>query len=161
RVDRFGRIAVKLRRVDAAADRHAHGDRAREGAPSARSHARGLRAELVVRGAEEAFELDLRDRPHAGHRQADRRADDAAFGQWLVNAAVLAELFLQSFSNSEDAAVFAHVLPEHDDARVLLHLLMERQVDRFDEIQLGHLLIPYHGFSTRAARNTGWKPVIR
>ena len=60
------------------------------------------------------------------------------------NDAVLAEVLLQPVGHTEDAAVQAHVLPEHDDALVLRHLLAEGEVDRIDQVELGHCGILRH-----------------
>ena len=139
-VDVLGGVAVQLGGVDAAAHRHADGQRDGEAAASPGSHSRGVGADLVVRGPEEAVELDLRDRSKPGHREADRGSDDAALGERRVDHAVFAEALLQAFGHAEDAAVDADVFAEEKDPVVLLHLLDEGEVDRLYECEVGHRL---------------------
>ncbi len=138
RVDRLRRVAVQLRRVDSAADGHA--DRHRHGELTARAgaHACGVRADLVVRGTEEAVELDLGHRAQSSHREADRGADDAALGQRRVDDAVRAKALLETLGDAEDAAIGANVLAEQDDTVVLLHLLDQGEVDGLYKREIRH-----------------------
>ena len=73
---RLRALGVVLRRVDPAAGRRAHDQRA--GQPSSRAVAqpRGLVHELVDRRVDEAAELDLGDRAEALRGQPDRHARD-------------------------------------------------------------------------------------
>jgi len=137
-VDRFGAVAVQLRGMDAAAggnaDRQGNGERAAGAGP----HAGGVRADLVEGRRQEAFELDLGDRPQAGHGQPDRGADDAGFGQRRVLHAFGSEALVQAVGDAEDTAVDADILSENDHAIVGLHFLDEGEVDGLYEGEVGH-----------------------
>lgn len=124
--------------VDAAADGDADGEWDGDGASGAEAVACGVVDDLVVGGAEEAFELDFGDGPHAGHGEADGGADDAGFGEGRVDDAVFAEALGEAFGDAEDAAVDADIFAEDDDAVVGFHFLGECEVDGLDEGEVGH-----------------------
>jgi hypothetical protein len=109
---------VVLDRADAAAERDPdhHGD----AEPAARAvvHLRHLRHDLVVRGVDEAVELDLADRPVAADGQTDSGADDAGLGQRGVDHPLVAEVLLEPVGDPEDAAELADVLAHDDDLGV-------------------------------------------
>ena len=136
--ERLDRLRVVQRAVDAAAIRRAERHRAREGAVRAEAHARRLGQDLVERREDEVGELDLRHRPQAVDRGADRDADDHRLGQRRVQHAVAAELVVQPVGGEEDAALLAHVLAQHDDRVVAAHLLCERRANRLDAGHDGH-----------------------
>ena len=70
-----------------------------------------------------------------------RASHDGGFGERAIEAALRSELDLQSGGGFEDAALaldlgqvgfataIGHVLAEHDDARIALHFLVQRQID--------------------------------
>lgn len=138
RVDRFGRIAVQFRSVNAAADGNADRHRDGERAAGASAHARGVRADLVVGRPEESLELNLGHRMQSAHRHADREADDSRLRERRVEHAVAAESLLQTLGHTEDAAIDADILAEKHDVVILLHLLDESEVDGLDKIEICH-----------------------
>src|SRR5262249_53984163 len=89
--------------------------------------------DLVVGRVDVVRELDLGDGPQSLHGRADRHPDDPELGERRVDDAVGPELLLKAVGRSEDAAMHADVLAEHDHARVTLHLLVERLVDGLDQ----------------------------
>ncbi len=142
RVERFERIAVQFRRTHAAAERCAQHER--HAAPSlrAKAHARDLLADLVERLVREPEKLDLGDRPHAGHGQPERRADDRRFGERHVDDARVAVLREEAVRRAEHAAEGADVLAEHHDALVVRHRLVERGPNGLHHRHLGHQRSP-------------------
>src|SRR5436189_287570 len=55
-------------------------------------------------------------------------------GTWKNSASTLCEWYRPPCTPApEDAAVHAKVLPQHDNARVTLHLFVERLVDSLDQ----------------------------
>ena len=109
---RLRALAVRLAAVDAAAARHADRDRRGEVARRAVAQPRRLGDDLVRGRVEVVGELDLDHRPQAVGRHADRRADDAAFGDRRIEHALLAVLGLQAFGAAEHAAEVADVLAD-------------------------------------------------
>lgn len=136
----LGGLAVVLDRADAAAVGDADDDRQLDLAERAGVHLRELRDDLVVRGEDEAVELDLHDGPVAAQRETDRRADDAGLGERGVDDPVLAEVLLQSVGHPEDAAELADVLTHDQDLGVGVECLAQRLVERLGEGKLlyGH-----------------------
>src|SRR5687767_10829668 len=94
---------MRLPAANAAATRHAHDHGRGELASASITNARELADDLVVRGIDVVRELDLRNRPQPVHRHADRRRDDAAFGDRRIEHAMLAELLLQAIRDPEDS----------------------------------------------------------
>ena len=135
---RFGRLRMRLAAEDAAAGGHPHDERAGEVAGGPVTQSRSLRDDLVVGGIDVVGELDLDHRPQAVGGHADRRADDAAFVDRRVEAAALAEPFLQTRRAAEYAAEIADILAENDDAVVLGHLDRMRIADRLDHCHTRH-----------------------
>ena len=83
---------------------------------------------MVHRAEDEISILHLSDRPHAGHRRSDRRADDGAFRNRRVDRSLASELIGEPERNCETGAIFN---PESNvdwsfDARSSLHAV-ERQ----------------------------------
>ena len=138
REHRLGALGMVLRRVDAGAARRAQHHRAGQPPARAMAHAPGVVEDLVDRGVGEAGELDLRDRLQPLDRHADAHAGDEALGERRVDHALGAEAPGEPQRRAEHAAVHAHVLAEHDDGGIVLHLALEREVDRFDEGDLRH-----------------------
>ena len=100
---RLGALGVVLDRADATAERDADDDRHLDLAVAAEVQLGDLADDLVVRGVDEAVELDLEHGTVATHRQADRGAEDALLGQRAVDDTALAEVLLQSVGDAEDA----------------------------------------------------------
>ena len=73
----------------------------------------------------EVGELHLRHRPLAGQRETEPDAGDGGFRQRRVDDARLAESLAQAVGDQEHAALLAHVLSQHHDALVALHLFGE------------------------------------
>src|SRR5262249_25565020 len=97
-----------------------------------------LRTDLVKSLMREAQKLDLRNRDQPADGQAQRAADDAAFGQWGVDDPFGTEALEQSLGGAEDAAQLADVEPEHDHPFIALHLECQAVTDRLDDVALGH-----------------------
>ncbi|MCY1236802.1 hypothetical protein D9M72_494750 [compost metagenome] len=129
---------MMLGRVDARAARRAHHQRAAQ--PSARAvpHARGVVDDVVDGRIDKTGELDLGYGPQAHRRHADRRADDAAFGQRRIHDPRRAEARLQAGGGAEHAAVDADVLAQQQYVGIALQRMAQCQVDRFDQIDFRH-----------------------
>ncbi len=138
----LGALRVRLAAADAAAARRAHRDRREEFAAGTVAEARELADDLVETGIDVVGELDFRNRPQAVDAHADRRADDAAFGNRRVDYAVIAVLALQPVGAAKHAAEVADVFAQHDDGRVLVHHDVERRADGLDHVHLGHYFDP-------------------
>ncbi len=102
------------------------------------AHAAGVVQDLVQRGVGEARELDLRDRLQPLDRHAYAHAGDEALGERGVDHALGTEAPGEPQRRAKHAAVHAHVLAEHDYGGIVLHLALEREVDRFDQGDLRH-----------------------
>jgi hypothetical protein len=81
----------------------------------------------------EAVELRFGDRFHALRGHADGQAGDGGFVQRRVEDAFGAEGRGQPGRGAEHAAVDAHVLAQHDHARVIAQLVGQRLGDRLDQ----------------------------
>src|SRR5215467_4553424 len=99
-----------------------------------------LGSDLVEALGGEAQELNLGDGHHPGDRQSERGADDACLGQRRVDYPLVAVLLDQTGRRAEDAAQPSDVKPECHDAVVPAHLLIERVVDRLDDVPGSHCL---------------------
>ncbi len=85
----------------------------------------------LVEGVErEVHGHDLHDRPRAGHRRADRGADEALLGDRRVAHAVGAELLHQAGGDAVGAVEEPDLLAHHEHALVALELLPQRLVER-------------------------------
>ena len=136
--ERLGTLRVRLGAEDAAARRHANGDRRREIARGAMPQASGLRDHLVVGRIHVVGELDLDARPQAIGGHADGRADDAALVDRRVEAARTAIFLLQSLGAAEDAAEIANVLAKHDHVVVARHHHVMCVANGLDHRHSGH-----------------------
>ncbi len=139
---RLGALGVVLDRADATAVRDADDDRHLDLALAAEVQLGDLADDLVVRGVDEAVELDLEHRAVAAHRQADRGAEDALLRQRRVDDPALAEVLLQPVGDAEDAAESADVLTHDHDLLVGLHGRAQSGVQAFGEGHLGHAGVP-------------------
>src|SRR5260221_5703721 len=124
--------------VDAAAIGRADHDRAAEVAVGAVADAGRLADDLVEGGVDEVGELDLGDRDGAVHGGPDGDADDARLGERRVEIPCLSETVVEALGGQEDATLAAHVLAQHPDPLVSLHLFQEGFPDPGDERLLGH-----------------------
>ncbi len=134
----FQALGVMLRRVDAAAMRHADHDGTGESSASAIAHARHVARNLVQRGIQKPHELNLGDRTQPLRRHADRHAGDHALGQRGVLNTILAELLLQTGCGAEYASIDANVLADDHDGWIARHLPRLRAVDGLDHRYLSH-----------------------
>src|SRR5262249_10898146 len=82
--------------------------------------------------------LNLGDGQHPGHRQSERGADDACLRERRVDYPLVAVLLDQTGRRAEDAAQPSDVKAEQHDAVVPAHLLIERVVDRLDDVAGWH-----------------------
>jgi hypothetical protein len=83
--------------------------------------------DLVERRVDEVEELDLGDRAHAIDGHADRGADDPTLAQRGIEAALVAELVLETGGGEEDTALLADVFTEGTTTRSsCAHLGLER-----------------------------------
>ncbi len=148
--ERLGRLRVVVAATDTPADRRAdhHRHRVLAAAPVAEL---GRFADDLVEGREDEIrELDFGDGAETVERHADRRADDAAFGERRVDHTVFTELVVEAGGDAEHAAHLADVLTEDDHVVVVAHLGAERVVHRLNQSHLGHRMISLA--SRRAAR---------
>ncbi len=152
REQRLRRLAVVLDRADRAAVGDADDDGQLDLAQRAGVHLRQLRDDLVVRGEDEAVELDLHHGSVAAQRHADRGADDAGLGQRGVDDPVLAEVLLQAVGDAEDAAELADVLAHDQDLRVGLQGGAQGGVDRLGDREL----LDAHGHLLSSSANDAW-----
>ncbi len=83
---RLGALLVVLDCADVSAIGDADDDRKLQRALVAVGLLRELRRDLVERREDESVELDLAHGPEAGHREADRGADDARLGERACRA---------------------------------------------------------------------------
>ncbi len=118
--------------------RHAHDHRRRETVHRAPAD-RAAVVQLLRRGLGVLAELDLRHRHEPGERHADGAADDAFLRQAGVEDAIFAEALLQPERRGMHAALAAHVLAEHQHARVDRELVLERAADRRQHVDAGAL----------------------
>ena len=95
--------------------------------------------DLVYRGVAEAGELDFRNRLQPFDRHAYAHAGDEAFGKRCIDYALCAKTLGEAQRGAEHAAIHTHVLAEHDDRGIVLHLAFQRQIDGFNESDLRHL----------------------
>ncbi|MNT89105.1 hypothetical protein D3C72_2297750 [compost metagenome] len=93
---------------------------------------------MVDRGVDKAGELDLGHRLEPHCRHADRRADDAAFGQRRIHDARRAKARLQACGGAEHAAIDADILAQQQHIGIVLERMGQRQVDCFDQIDFRH-----------------------
>jgi hypothetical protein len=105
-------------------------------------HLGDLADDLVVRGVDEAVELDLADWSVAAHRQTDSRTEDARLRQRGVDDPVLAEVLLQAVGDPEDAAELADVLAHDQYLGVGLHRGPQPHRDALGERDGGHRSTP-------------------
>ena len=101
---------------------------------------RRLIDKAVHRQGHEVAEHDLDDRAQPGDGRAERRTGHRELRDRCVEDALLAVLLVQPGSRHEDTARGRHVLPEEDDRRVALDLLVERVANRRAELELAHYL---------------------
>ena len=131
-------LLVVLHRADVPAVRDPDHDRHADRALVPVGDLRELRGDLVERGEDEPVELDLAHRPEPAHREADRGADDAGFGQRRVEDALLAELGLQPLGHAEHSAELADVLAHEEHAVVLAHRAPQPRAERAAERHVLH-----------------------
>ena len=127
-----------LAAANATAAGRANRNRREEFTAGAIAKSRQLADDLVEARVDVIGKLNFGDRPQAVDAHADRRADDAAFGNRCVDDPVLAILALQSVGAAEHAAEIADILAENDDVRVLVHHDVERGADGLDHVHLCH-----------------------
>ena len=131
REDHFAALAmVNGAAVQISADRDAHHQRSAESVMRAPAQRGKLSAQLHHGRPNIVEELDLDHRFHPALGQANGAADNARFRQRTVEAAVAAELDLQSCCGLKNSALafhfrqvrfpaaIGHVLAEHDHARI-------------------------------------------
>jgi hypothetical protein len=105
--------------------------------------------DLVEGRIDEAVELDLADGTVAPHGQTDGSPDDAGLRQRGVDDTTVAEVALQPFSHSEDAAERADVLAQQNDFGIALHRLAQAGVQRLCQGQRGRR---HYASSSKVAR---------
>jgi len=136
--ERFDRHRVRERAAHAAAVRRADHERTRVVAVAAIADLRRLTDDLVERRIDEVGKLDLGDRPHALHRESDRNADDAGFGQRRVEHALGPEFFLQAFGQQEHIAARADVFAHQQRAFVGGQRVAQRRAHGFRVVHHRH-----------------------
>ena len=143
----FEALAVLRGRARAGAGRKAHHDRHRHLAAQHEAHLRRLVDDLLHRQRREIGELELEDRPHAGHRRTDGDARAAKLGDRRVHHAVGAEALDQIARHLEGAAIDADVLAHQEDALVGFHGDRHGFLDGLRIAQLARLSRPCHACS--------------
>ena len=134
----LGALGVMLGRMDAGAARRTHDHGAGKPSRGAVAHAAGVIEDLVYRGVAEARELDFRNRLQPFDRHAYAHAGDETFGKRCIDYALGAKTLGEAQRGAEHAAIHAHVLAEHDDRGIVLHLALQREIDGFNESDLRH-----------------------
>ena len=143
-------FGVVLRRADAAAPRHAQHHRAGQAAARAVAHARRVADDLVDHRVDEALNwISATGFMPCAARPTVRPAIVVS-ASGVSSTRSRAERLLQAGGGAEHAAVDADVLAEHDDGRVVRHLLRERLGDRFDQRDRGHGVASLSGRLTLA-----------
>src|SRR6516165_3298126 len=112
----------------------------RTGDPAARAgtQPRCMIEDLVDACIGEAGELDFRDRPETLRSEPDRNAGDADLGEGGIDDAIPAVQLEQAVRRTKDAAVDPDVFAKHDDARIVRHSPMQREIYRLHEVGLAH-----------------------
>ena len=87
-------------------------------APEEIAHLGGLIGHRVQDQRREVHELDLHDRPHAGHGETDPEARGGCFRKRPVPDPILAELVAESPVDPEGPAVYTDILTQQDDVGV-------------------------------------------
>ena len=134
----LGALAVVLLAPDAAERRDPDRDRHVHAAPRALAHLRDVVDDLLERRVGEGVELHLDDRSPPREGETHRRADDAGLADRCVEHALDAELLLQPLRDAEDPAHPPDVLSVDQYARVLVHRVAKRRVQRRDHRELRH-----------------------
>ena len=136
-VEALDRLAVVERPVDPPAVGDPDHQRARPASARAVVEAGGLGDDLVEGGVDEVGELDLGDGPGPGHGHADGGADDQRLGQRGVEAALRPVGVGEAHRGLEHPALgVGDVLAEHQGLGMVGHDLVERLVDRGDQVDL-------------------------
>jgi hypothetical protein len=131
----------------------------RTGDPAARAgtQPRCMIEDLVDAGIRKAGELDFGDRPETLSSEPDRNAGDTDLGEGGVDDPIPAMELEQAVGRTEDAAVDPDVFAEHDDARIIRHRPMQREIHRLHEVDLAHAspAARCSASSSCSARSTG------
>src|SRR5262249_54874383 len=90
----------------------------------------GVVDDLVHRQQAEVDRHDLHDRPRAGHRRADRRADEALLGDRRVAHALLAELLQQALGDAVGPVEHPDLLAQDEHPVIAGQLLAQREPQR-------------------------------
>ena len=138
----FDALAVVLGRMDAGAIGGAVDDGTGEPATGTVSHPRRLADDLLHAGEDEALELEFGHGLEPLGRHADRHPGDQPLRQRRVYHPLEAELVAQPHCGTEHTAVDTHILTQHHHVGVVLHLVMQRQIDRFEQRYFTHAASP-------------------
>ena len=118
---RLEALAVLRRRAGAGSGGKPHDHRHRDLAAEHEAHLRRLVDDLLHRERCEIGELELEDRPHAGHRRADGDAGTAELGDRRIHDALRAEALDEIARDLKGAAINADILAHQEDALIRLH----------------------------------------
>jgi hypothetical protein len=95
-----------------------------------------------VHGAGDEIEIHQLDhRPHAGHRGADSKADDARLGDRRFEDAA-GKAFINALGHGVWAAVHDDVFADDEDLVIALHLLVQGLAQRIAETDRSHAWAP-------------------
>ncbi|MNQ92935.1 hypothetical protein D3C85_1083780 [compost metagenome] len=139
---RLDALAVVLRRVNAGAIGRAVDDGTRESATGAVAHPGRLADDLLHAGEDEALELEFGNGFEPLGRHADRHPGDQSLRQRRVDHPLETELVAQAHGGAKHPAVDPHILTQHHHVGVVLHLMVQRQIDRFEQCDVTHDVSP-------------------
>ena len=88
--------------------------------------------DLVEGAADEVHELKFGDRPHAGERRSESRANDGGLGDGRVDNALGAKAVDEPVGHFESAAVNADVFAKAEDGRVAFHFFPDSLANGFE-----------------------------
>ena len=110
--------------------------------PRPASQANGVVFHLVHAHVAKAGKLDFahRTEPFDGH--ADGNPANSGLGKGSIHNSLRTELFNESIGDSKNATIHSYILAQNDYTIVLLHFLVQGEVDRLNHCQFSHCSIP-------------------
>ncbi|MNQ82788.1 hypothetical protein D3C85_978490 [compost metagenome] len=148
---RLHTLAVVLRRMNPSTVGGAVDDGAGEPAAGAVSHSCRLADDLLHAGEDEALELEFGNGFEPLGRHADRHPGDQSLRQRRVDHPLEAELVAQAHGGAKHPAVDSHIFTQHHHIGVVFHLMVQCQIDRFEQCHVTH------GVSPRRAAACPWR----
>ena len=134
----FHALAVVFGGVNAGAIGGAVDDGAGDAAPGAIAHPRRLADDLLHAREDEALELELGHGFEPLGRHAHRHPGDEPFGQRRIDDPLEPEFIAKPHGGAKHTAVDPHILPQYHHIRIACHLVVQRQIDRFEQRDIAH-----------------------